>query len=108
MTHGTMADTAGATATTHGTTEDSTTHGTEDGTEVSMTLGTIVPGIQDSTIHIITICIRTIAAGTEDGDRTTAASTTDRHMEEATLQSAAERYSEDRGEKPQGEESPQA
>ena len=88
---GTMADTAGTTATIPGTitagtgeymTHGTTTAGTGVGTEASTTHGTTVHGILASTTHTITTCTHTTADGTEVGDLTTAASITDRHTEE--------------------------
>ena len=87
---GTMADTAGTTATIPGT----ITAGTGVGTEASTTHGTTAHGILASTTHTITTCTHTTADGTEDGDLTTAASITDRHTEEDISLSAAERCSE--------------
>ena len=75
---GTMADTAGTTATIPGT----ITAGTGVGTEASTTHGTTAHGILASTTHTITTCTHTTADGTEVGDLTTAASITDRHTEE--------------------------
>lgn len=87
---GTMADTAGTTATIPGT----ITAGTGVGTEASTTHGTTAHGILASTTHTITTCTHTTADGTEVGDLTTAASITDRHTEEDISLSAAERCSE--------------
>ena len=91
---GTMADTAGTTATIPGTITAGTGDIMEVGTEDSTTLGTTTLGIRDFMTRTITICTHTTADGTEDGTLITEASTTGRRMEEDISLSAAERCSE--------------
>ena len=88
---GTTEDTAGVTATIHGTTTAGTADGTEgstgDGTEGSTTHGTTAHGILDSMTHTTITCTHTTVDGMADGVRTLEESTTGHIMAEDTLSS---------------------
>lgn len=85
MSHGTMADTAGTSAMTLGTTTAGTSDGMEDFTQVSTIHGTTIHGIQDSMILTTITCTHTIADGMVAGDHTLEESTIGHIMEADTL-----------------------